>query len=89
MALLAGITDVFSQDADLSRIDGTKHLYVSNVVHQAFVEVRHEGFFFFFFFYILRIHVCLSRARDGKKTKILDRSCHGLETISIKGAQEI
>ena len=32
--------DAFSNAADLSQIDGTKNLKVSDVVHQAFVEVR-------------------------------------------------
>ena len=32
--------DAFSNAADLLQIDGTKNLKVSDVVHQAFVEVR-------------------------------------------------
>ncbi len=38
-----GITDLFSGDADLSGMDGTRELYVSRVLHKAFVEVNEEG----------------------------------------------
>ena len=36
--------DVFTDKADLSRIDGTKSLKVTDVVHQAFVEVSFQYF---------------------------------------------
>jgi len=38
-----GMTDAFSDKADLSGMDGKKDLCVSAVVHQAFVEVNEEG----------------------------------------------
>jgi len=38
-----GITDLFSDAADLSGMDGTRELYVSKVLHKAFVEVNEEG----------------------------------------------
>ncbi len=38
-----GMKDVFSDKADLSRIDGTKNLKVTDVVHQAFVEVLNNN----------------------------------------------
>jgi len=39
-----GMHDVFRGDAaDLSGMDGTKTLFVSNVLHKAFVEVNEEG----------------------------------------------
>ncbi len=38
-----GITDLFSNAADLSGMDGTTELYVSKVLHKAFVEVNEEG----------------------------------------------
>lgn len=38
-----GICDLFAQNADLSGITGDKDLFVSAVVHQAFVDVNEEG----------------------------------------------
>nr|CAA34406.1 unnamed protein product [Rattus norvegicus] len=38
-----GIKKVFSQQADLSRITGTKDLYVSQVVHKAVLDVDETG----------------------------------------------
>jgi serpin B len=39
-----GIVDLFSMDrADLSGMDGTKELFVSKVLHTAFIEVNEEG----------------------------------------------
>lgn len=38
-----GIHDLFSPNADLSGITGNKELFVSEVVHQAFVDVNEEG----------------------------------------------
>lgn len=39
-----GMPSAFSPSvADFSGIDGTKNLYIANVIHQAFVEVNEEG----------------------------------------------
>ncbi|KAI0235875.1 Leukocyte elastase inhibitor, partial [Lamellibrachia satsuma] len=39
-----GITDMYNAgNADLSGIDGTRNLYVSTVIHKAFVDVNEEG----------------------------------------------
>ncbi|AWV90225.1 serpin family protein [Bradymonas sediminis] len=38
-----GMTEAFSDDADLSGMTGTRELMVSDVVHQAFVAVDEEG----------------------------------------------
>jgi serpin B len=38
-----GIVDLFSDRCDLSGMDGTTELYVSHVLHKAFVEVNEEG----------------------------------------------
>lgn len=34
-----GLTDMFSDHADFSKISGSKDLTVSNVIHKAFIEV--------------------------------------------------
>ncbi|MDV2481424.1 serpin family protein [Methanoculleus sp. Wushi-C6] len=38
-----GMPTVFTTDADLSGMDGTRNLFVSDVVHKAFVDVNEEG----------------------------------------------
>jgi serpin B len=38
-----GMTDAFSQQADFSGMNGRKDLFISAVVHQAYVDVNEEG----------------------------------------------
>lgn len=38
-----GMTDAFTMAADFSKMDGTKMLYIKDVIHQSFVEVNEEG----------------------------------------------
>jgi len=38
-----GMTDAFSDAADFSGMDGTKDLFISAVLHKAFVDVNEEG----------------------------------------------
>lgn len=38
-----GMTDAFSSDADFSGMDGKKDLFISAVIHKAYVDVNEEG----------------------------------------------
>ena len=38
-----GVTTLFGFDADLSGMDGSTNLFISDVLHQAFVEVNERG----------------------------------------------
>jgi serpin B len=38
-----GMPTAFTMDADLSGMDGTKNLYINDVVHKAFVDINEEG----------------------------------------------
>jgi len=38
-----GMTDAFSRDADFSGMTGRRDLYISAVIHQAYVDVNEEG----------------------------------------------
>jgi serpin B len=38
-----GMEEVFSRDADLSGMTGERNLFVSEVVHKAFIEVTEAG----------------------------------------------
>lgn len=38
-----GMPTAFSGDADFSGMDGTKDLFIANVIHQAFIDVNEEG----------------------------------------------
>jgi len=38
-----GMPTAFTNQADFSGMDGTKYLYIGDVIHQAFVEVNEEG----------------------------------------------
>jgi serpin B len=38
-----GMTDAFSPDADFSGMDGKRDLFISAVIHKAYVEVNEEG----------------------------------------------
>ena len=35
-----GMGEMFSNQADFSKITGTRDLYVSDVIHKAFIEVK-------------------------------------------------
>ena len=38
-----GMPTAFTGSAEFSGMDGTKNMYIANVIHQAFVEVNEEG----------------------------------------------
>jgi serpin B len=38
-----GMTDAFSTSADFSGLDGARDLFISAVIHKAFVDVNEEG----------------------------------------------
>ncbi|MFA5773564.1 MAG: serpin family protein [Candidatus Paceibacterota bacterium] len=40
---LMGMPTAFSGNADFSKMDGTKDLFISSVIHQAFVDVNEDG----------------------------------------------
>jgi len=38
-----GMKEAFTRDADFSGMDGTKYLYIKDVIHKAYVDVNEEG----------------------------------------------